>query len=197
MRRLFLVFGLALLPPVAHATVLLPADFKELVDGSRAILHATVVDVRPEWRDGRRYIDTLVTVEVAQYLKGDLGETVTFRVPGGVLGNYRSIVVGAPTFAEGDEVVLFLTARGPSVPYVFGLNQGVFRVVADSRTGGKVVTPPALLAAGAGQRIVRGAAARRPVPLQTFGAQVRDVVAGRNLDESRTPDDRVKGRVRK
>jgi len=48
-----------------------------------------------EWADGRRRIDSLVTIEAEQYLKGDFGERVTFRVPGGRIGRYRSVMVGA------------------------------------------------------------------------------------------------------
>jgi hypothetical protein len=180
-RLLFLFLFMCLLAaPVARATVLLPADFKDHVTGSQAIVRGRVVDVRAEWMDGRRRIDTLVTVEAAEYLKGDFGESVTFRVPGGELGRYRTILIGAPTFREGEEVVLFLNAQGPSVPYLFGLGQGVFRIVQDPRSGQRVVTPPALLAASAqGGRVVRGAPGRRPVALDVFGAQVRQALSDR------------------
>ena len=45
------------------------------------------------------------------------------------MGRYRSIFVGAPEFAVDQRVVVFLGARGPSVPYVLGLSQGVYRIV--------------------------------------------------------------------
>ena len=71
----------------------------------------------------------------AEYLKGNLGEHVTVRVPGGQIGRYRTVFVGAPEFREGDEVVLFLKQAGRSDPYIIGLSQGAFRVVPDARTG--------------------------------------------------------------
>lgn len=164
----------------ARATVLLPADLGELAAESHAILHGRIVEVRAVWRDGRRGIDSLVTVEADGYFKGDLGEQVTFRVPGGVMGRYRTIILGAPALADGDEVVLFLGARGPSYPYILGLSQGLFRVVTDPRSGRKVVTPPALVARGGdAQPVVRGDAGRRPVPLEEFGALVREVLGAR------------------
>ena len=97
-----------LVTSVASATVLVPAEFNEIVGGSQIIAYARVVDVRPEWADGRRWIDSVVTAEVVSYLKGGSEETITFKVPGGRLGRYRSVVVGAPVFARGDEAVLFL-----------------------------------------------------------------------------------------
>lgn len=162
----------------SFATVVLPADLAELVAGARAIACGRIAEIRAEWADGRRRIDTFVTIEVATYFKGDLGRLVTFRVPGGELGRYQSLVVGAPRFEEGDEVVLFLSAHGPSVPYVLGLGQGVYRVLTDPQSGQPIVTPPPLLSAGERpQRILRGDHARRPMPLDEFEATVRTIVA--------------------
>jgi len=160
------------------ATVLLPADLGELVRGSQAIVHGRVTGVRAEWAGGRRRIDSFVTVEATEYFKGDFGRAVTFRVPGGEIGRYRSVTVGAPVFREGDEVVLFLGARGPSVPYVLGLSQGVFRVVADPATGRRLVTPPALVAGVEPAAVRRGEAGRRPIDLASFGDAVRGLAAG-------------------
>src|SRR5262245_16900331 len=123
----------------ASATVIVPAEFSEIVQGSQIIAYARIVDARPEWVDGRRWIDTVVTADVVTYLKGGSDRTLTFKVPGGRLGRYRSVVVGAPVFAAGDEAILFLKTRGDELPDVFGLNQGVFRVVIDSRTGERMV----------------------------------------------------------
>ena len=131
----------------ASATVLVPAGFREIVAGSEIIAYARVVDVRPEWADGRRWVNTVVTVDVVTYFKGGSdSSTVDFIVPGGTLGRYRSVLVGAPVFERGDEAVLFLTTRETDRPRVFGLNQGVFRVRPDSRTGQRMVVPPPLMA---------------------------------------------------
>lgn len=164
--------------PAARATVLVPAEFGELVRESQAIVHGRVVGVTAAWADGRRRIDSLVTIEVEEYLKGDLGAQVTIRVPGGQIGRYRSVMVGAPSFAEGDEIVLLLGARGPSYLYVLGLSQGVFRVVEDPQTRARLVVPPPLVAGVEVQPVKRGDVARRPVPLDRFTAEVRALLAG-------------------
>jgi hypothetical protein len=164
--------------PVLSATVLVPAEFREIVAGSHLIAHARVVDMQPQWVEGRRQIETVVTVAVLSYFKGGAEQTVSFKVPGGQIGRYRSVMVGAPQFRPGEEAVLFLTGAGEPIPYVFGLNQGVFRVRQDPTTGRRIVVPPPLVAAGAEpERVVRGSSNRRSLELDAFGAQVRAVMA--------------------
>lgn len=162
----------------AGATVLVPIEFRELVTSAAVIVHGRVVDVHPEWVDGRRAVETLVTVDAAEYLKGDPSRQITFKVPGGQLGRYRTVFVGAPTFARGDEVILFLKADGSSMPFVVGLSQGVFRVVTDARSGRRLVTPPMVMARPGvdAEKVVRGDAARRQVPVETFRDTVRQVL---------------------
>lgn len=179
MRHALLLVILLLLAPPLHATVLLPAEFREIVNGSQVIVYGRVTAVRAVESDARRRIDTIVTLDAATYLKGGPADTVTFRVPGGRIGRYRSFMVGAPEFSVGDEVVLFLRADGPVVPQVFGLNQGVYRVRVDAETGRRMVVPPALVAAGdTPEMVARGAANRRPVALDAFGAQIRAAMNG-------------------
>lgn len=175
MTRALAFLLLALVSTTLHATLIVPAEFREIVGGSQVIVYGRVTDVRAEWIASEpRRIDSIVTLDVSTYLKGGPGESVTFRVPGGTIGRYRSTMVGAPQFSEGDEVVLFLRSNGPAIPHVFGLSQGVYRVRVDERTGQRLVVPPVLMATGDAPQVVkRGAADRKPVSLDTFGAQVR------------------------
>ena len=174
------VLTLALLTSVtsrAHATVFAPADLTQHVLIARAIVYGRIVDQRPQLTDDHRRVDTLVTIQVATYLKGDLGSTVTFRVPGGKLGRYRTFVLDAPHFIPGEDVVLLLSARGPSIPYVLGLNQGVFRVVPDLVTGERRVTPTPLVGEGTDWTpVVRGDPARRSLLLTDFARQVQRIL---------------------
>ena len=180
MRRTFMVLALVVLTvAVARATVLIPAEFREVVAGSQVIVYGRVVDTRAEWAPDRRGIDTIVTFQAGTYLKGGPAETVTFRVPGGQIGRYKNVMIGAPEFVEGDEAVLFLNAEGPSVAHVYGLSQGVYRVRIDPRSGARVVITPLVMARGdAPERVTRGAASRKPLPLDAFAAQVRAVMHG-------------------
>jgi hypothetical protein len=155
----------------AWATVLVPTDLAELAREARVIARGEVVAVDARWTDDRRTIETLVTLETETYLKGQLGRVLQFRVPGGALGRVRNIVIGAPRFEVGQRLVVFLGANGPRVPYILGLNQGVYRlgVAAD---GAVLVSPPPIMPGVTGP-IVRGASARQPAPLTDFEREVR------------------------
>jgi hypothetical protein len=177
MRMLPVVCSLALLATApAEATIVIPADLGQLARDAQAIVRGRVVAVAGRWTEDRRTIETIVTIEAESYLKGSFGPTLQFRVPGGDLGRYRSIVVGAPGFAVDDRVVLFLGASGPSVPHILGLSQGVFRVVpAPDGSGSVVIPPPVLPTAGGPTPLVRGDRSRRPAPLADFEASVRAI----------------------
>lgn len=175
MRRLFLLAVLVSLPVVARATVLVPIEFRELVTVSNVIVHGRVTDAHGEWTDGRRSVETLVTISASDYLKGDLGSTFTIRVPGGQLGRYRTVFVGAPEFRAGDEVVLFLRANR-----IVGLSQGAFRVVPDARSGRPIVVSPIVMSMdlNAPESVVRGDSRRTPVSFDVFRDVVRQVISG-------------------
>jgi hypothetical protein len=172
-----LVFSvICLLPSALRATVLLPAEFREIVNGSDIIAYGRVIETRVERSDDRKTIDTLVTFQVGTYLKGGPGDTLVFKVPGGTIGRFRNVLVGAPRFSTGDEAVLFLNSRGREFPSVFGLNQGVFRVSVDTATRRRMVAPPLLARGDTPEVVVRGDRSRRPLPLETFGAEVQTVL---------------------
>ena len=163
--------GVVLTVPVA-ATVLLPADFATVVNGSQVIVHGRVAAVRSAMTADRRSIYSLVTVTVVEAMKGDPGSTVTFRVPNGQVGRYRRVLVGAPEFREGDEAVVFLSGRAPAMPVLFGLSQGVYRVARGADGRPLVTRPPVTGRSGAGP-VVRGDPRRAPLLLTEFAREVR------------------------
>jgi len=171
MRAVLITLGLSLISGIVHATVLLPADLSDLSHEAVAIARGRIAAVEPQWKEGRRGIETLVTLQTETYLKGSLGTIVQFRIPGGTLGRFSSVVVGAPQFTVGQRVILFLGSRGPTIPYVLGLSQGVFRLV-QSTQGDWLVTPPPITGTGDGP-IVRGTLGLRPASLSDFERQVR------------------------
>ena len=161
---------------VAHATVLLPADFTTVVTESTMAVHGRVVAVEAGLTGPRRSIESVVTVSVISALKGRPGPIVSFRVPNGQVGRYRRVMVGAPEFEEGDEVVVFLQGRSPAMPSLFGLSQGVYRVVRDGAARA-LVTPPTVMARGvSAERVVRGDPVRVPMPVDQFVREVRAVL---------------------
>jgi hypothetical protein len=180
MRRGSILLALAIVALAVRPTraiVYVAADFRTLVTEARAILLGRVVALQPEWTEGRRNIETHVSIDVERYMKGSLGPSVVVRLPGGQMGPYLSVMPGAPTFSEGDEVVLLLAGGGSEVPHILGLGQGVFRVLSDPSTGARTVVPELLLATGDTARIVRGDLTRRPSTLGQFEADVRAILA--------------------
>jgi hypothetical protein len=154
-----LTCGLAL---KAGATTLVPTDVAEMSREARAIALGRVVTMEARWSADRRRIETLVTLQAEAYLKGSFGASVQFFVPGGELGRFRSIVVGAPQLTIGQDIIVFLGARDPGIPFILGFNQGLFRIAASN--GVRVVKPasPALRLEG-----------DRPMPLERFAREVR------------------------
>ncbi|HEU4687117.1 MAG TPA: hypothetical protein VFS23_02085, partial [Vicinamibacterales bacterium] len=153
------------------AMVVVPAEFGEMVAASQTIVHGRVIDVQSYETAGRRTIESLVTVQVVEAIKGQPGSTAYFKLPGGQVGRYRRVMVGAPQCAPGDEVVLFLKGSAPAVPMPFGLTQGVYRVHRDA--AGRATVMP-MVATGT-ERIVRGDASRRAPDLAAFTGMVRTV----------------------
>ena len=192
MRRLVLslVFCCAVVVP-AIATTVVPLTFEQLVSESASIVYGRVTDVRSQWTDDRRFIESVVSIEILKGMKGGAGGTVAFTVPGGQVGRYLNVIPGAPVFSNGDLAVFFLTAQGPRLPVTTGLTQGVYRVQRDSRSGEMLVVPPVVDAPG---RIVRGDPNRKPVSLATFEGSVRSIAAVRPFDKLKVVPSKVEGR---
>lgn len=159
----------------AQATVLLPADLGDLAREAQAIVRGRVDAVQGQWAADHHGIETIVTLVVESSLKGSLPGAVQFRVPGGRVDHYRTVLVGAPSFTPGDRVVVFLGSSGPAIPHVLGLSQGVFRIVSPAG-GAPVVIPPAVMPSSTTVPVVRGE--RAPLALSDFEQKLRDLVAG-------------------
>jgi len=175
-RSLFAAFFITLFSLTAGATTVVPLSFEQLVSESQSVVYGRVAGVRAQWTDDRRFIESVVTVEILRGLKGRAGESISFTVPGGQVGRYLNVIPGAPSFAPGDLAVFFLTAQGSRLPVTTGLTQGIYRVQRDLSSGALLVVPPVIETAG---RIVRGDVRRKPVPLAAFEGSVRSLVTAR------------------
>lgn len=156
-RSILTVALLLVLAAPARAVVVVPLTFEQLVGKSSVVVFGRVIDVAGGWTDDRRAIESAVTVEVLDRLKGRAGERITFVVPGGQAGRYLHVMPGAPTLARGDVAVFFLSSRGARLPVTTGFTQGIYR--ADR--------------ASTREWIVRGDRQRGPAPLAAFTARVR------------------------
>jgi hypothetical protein len=172
-RSIAAVFLISLLAASVDATTVVPLSFEQLVNASSVVVYGRVSDVRSQWTADRRFIASVVSVEVIRGMKGGAGETIAFTIPGGQVGRYLNVIPGAPSFAPGDLAVFFLTAHGPRLPVTTGLTQGIYRVQRDASSGAMLVAPPIVEAPG---RIVRGEITRKAVSLAAFEGSVRAVV---------------------
>ena len=175
-RSLFVTLLVALAVVPTRAVTVVPLSFEELVRQSSSVVYARVLEVRGQWTDDRRSIDSLVTIAVIKGLKGTSATELTLTVPGGQVGRYLNLIPGAPSLSRGDLAVLFLTSRGPRLPVTTGFTQGIYRVSRDGVSGAALVTPPAVESTA--QPIVRGDRRRKPVSLAAFETAVRTAQDG-------------------
>jgi hypothetical protein len=172
--RLAALLALASVMPL-HATVIVPADLNELAFSASAVVYARVISVRALVSDDRLRVESLITAEAIGYVKGNLGRTISFRVPGGTVGAYKTVMIGAPSFQPGEEVILFVATSAPAQPHLVGFSQGVYRVRADERTGVRMVIPAPAFSSETDAPLKRGT--RSPMTLDEFAQRVREIVA--------------------
>lgn len=136
--------ALLALAPSAHATVVIDQTIEQLAADSDLVVHGTIESVETVF-DGR-VIKTINRLVVSDVLAGpETGAEIEIITPGGTLpegvttpnGVRGAIATGIPTFAAGDEVVLFARhpVRGSDLLTVTGLQMGKFLVSRDGVTG--------------------------------------------------------------
>ena len=121
-----LLMLLAAIP--ARAALAIPASVEGLARSSQAVVRGRVVKMTSRWSDDQRRIFSYVEVVVSSAWRGAPGSRVMIIVPGGVVGPYGQRVDGAPSFAKGEETVVFLSEAEEGGFRVTGLAQGKFRV---------------------------------------------------------------------
>jgi hypothetical protein len=181
MRKLFVIaLAVALSSLTITAHVVISAEFREVVSDATLIVRGRVTDVRAVDAGPIAGVESVATVAVETVLKGQASSFVYVRVPGGQLGQYKYVMVGAPTFKAGQRAVFFLRPGVTDTAYrPIGLTMGVFRVQADPQNGQPVVEPPLVggkTAALTGPA-VRGDVRRRLMPVPEFESLVRLVMA--------------------
>ncbi len=104
-----LLCAIALIASTASAaTFLIPTD-EALVRASKAIVVATAGDSVSRWAPGG-WIETVTELRVDEAIKGPLhdGDAIHVTELGGVVGKIGYAVPGAPRYAPGERVLLFL-----------------------------------------------------------------------------------------
>ncbi|WP_242356858.1 MULTISPECIES: hypothetical protein [unclassified Anaeromyxobacter] len=148
---LLLASLLAGAPGAARAATFLETSVEETARTSQIVARGVVERTSSRWAGAR--IVTEVVVRVTSAWKGRPGERLRLLVPGGKVGEIAQTVDAAPTFEEGEEVVVFAGRRG-NTWRVNGLALGKYRVedgMATPGTEGARFAPRGL---AAGERAV-------------------------------------------
>lgn len=131
--RVALALGTVALTGVSltGASTFLKVDIPTLKKMSQSVVQANVVDVRSAWNDEHSMIFTYVTLDVIGRLQGSSAQQLVVRVPGGTVGDFTSVMEGAPEFHTGDRIVAFISHWFDGVPMVAGYAAGLSRVNQD------------------------------------------------------------------
>lgn len=135
-RRAKLALSLSVLAVTAQATTMLALDVDSLTSNADLVVQAKVRQVSARWSADHSHIFTEAQLEVTEVWKGVASTTTLVAIqPGGEVGEVGQHVEGVACFEAGEEVVVFLEARGPRFT-VTGYQQGKFHL---SRSSGGVV----------------------------------------------------------
>ena len=80
------------------ASMFLKVDVPTLRSMSDSVVQARVVDVVSRWSDDGAIVFTYVTLDVTGRLYGSSAPQIVVRVPGGTVGDFTSVMEGAPVF---------------------------------------------------------------------------------------------------
>jgi len=123
------------------ATTVIPPTFEQLVQQAELIFQGTVTDVRSAWEGegAQRHINTYVTFQIAENVKGDAGTSYTIRMLGGTVGDETMEVTDTPKFHVADRDILFVEHNNEQFVPLVGINNGRFHVQRDERTGRDII----------------------------------------------------------
>src|SRR5437588_12298255 len=113
----------------ANATTVIPPTFEQLVQQAELIFQGTVTNVRSVWEGegAQRHIDTYVTFQVQDNVKGSAGTSYTIRMLGGTVGDETMEVTDTPKFNVGDRNILFVEHNYEQFVPLVGIKHGRFR----------------------------------------------------------------------
>ena len=162
-----------LIATTASALTVKQASIKKLTADAALVVTGTVAAQEARWDDGNIY--TYVTLDIARCLKGQApGKTVVVKNYGGTVGEISEVVAGAPVFAEGKEVLLFLTLwRGDY--FIHSIALGGFDIVQEggARYAVNDLSHVTLVDPVTHKEIAEPGQKRTKIELESFVAQVR------------------------
>jgi len=134
MKRLFGVIILAALNACfCGATAVSRLSLEEMVHGSDLIVIGQVTRVWSAWDGQHRFIWTHHEIAVHDVAKGGRNQKITVSEPGGVVNGVGMRIAGAPAYAPGEQVLLFLERVPNGYLRSLGMGQGKLRISVDGR----------------------------------------------------------------
>jgi hypothetical protein len=122
---------LLLLASIASATTLVHLDVTALTRASTRVARARVEAVSSRWAEPGRIVTEVQLTRLETWSGPDL-PSLRVLLPGGTVDGIAQRIEGVPAFRPGEELVLFLAARGSAragqAHGLVGLAEGVWRV---------------------------------------------------------------------
>lgn len=133
---IFIIFGQITIQSQTFRT-----ELKALAKGADVILTGKVVKQQSEWAENKSRIITKTTVQVDEYLKGNLSTgSVVISHPGGEIDGVGELYSHMPEFKDDEEVLVFLKKDKNSNDYkVFSGEEGKVPIVRN-QAGQKVTS---------------------------------------------------------
>ncbi|HLW36441.1 MAG TPA: hypothetical protein VKS98_12355 [Chthoniobacterales bacterium] len=122
-------------------TTVIPPTFEQLVQQAEFIFQGTVTNTQSVWvgEGAQRHIETYVTFQVEENVKGQAGSSYTIQMLGGTVGDETFEITDTPKFKAGDRDILFVEHNNDQFVPLVGISYGRFHVQRDEQTGRDVL----------------------------------------------------------
>lgn len=123
------------------ATTVIPPTFEQLVQQAEFIFQGTVTSTQSAWvgEGAQRHIETYVTFQIEDNVKGQAGSSYTIQMLGGTVGDETFEITDTPKFKVGDRDILFVEHNNEQFVPLVGISFGRFQVQRDNLTGREVL----------------------------------------------------------
>ncbi|RKY94678.1 MAG: hypothetical protein DRQ13_07970 [Ignavibacteriae bacterium] len=116
------------------------SELEYLSEGADLILTGKVTQQSSEWNVDKTRIYTNATIQVEDYLKGNINEaSIVVTYLGGEVGDVGELYTHMPKFEDDEEILVFLQRSQSTSTYkVFNGEDGKLSIVYDKNTGEQV-----------------------------------------------------------
>jgi len=132
------------------SAIMVELTLAELVSAADWIVIGTVTGQESEWNAGRTNIQTVVSINVQEWVKGQPFSTgadgkntadplscsnsksVSLTLPGGKVGDVTQWVEDTPAFRDGEKVLVFISSGNGGIYTVAGSVQGKYSIADNS-----------------------------------------------------------------